>query len=50
MKHAPYGYDAERKDMDVRGELTILAIWIVIYIAIMTLAMLFTAIGFHMSP
>jgi hypothetical protein len=36
--------------MGMRGELTILAIWIVIYIAIMLLAMLFTAVGLHMSP
>ncbi len=33
----------------MKGELTILAIWIVIYIVIMMLAMLFTAVGFHMS-
>lgn len=50
IKRAPYWFDAERKDMGMRGELTILAIWIVIYIAIMLLAMLFTAVGLHMSP
>lgn len=49
MKRAPYGFDAERKDLGMRGELTILAIWIVIYIAIMLLAMLFTAVGLHIS-
>ena len=36
--------------MDKRGELTILAIWMVVYIAMMKLAMLISAVGFHMSP
>lgn len=49
MKGAPYGVDIERKDIGMRGELTILAILTVIYIAIMMLAMLFTAVGLHMS-